>query len=65
MKWLRSIKREYVILACMIAVQVIYLTCMFAANKQGFHSDELWEYGIGNALSLWINGLCGTDLHLI
>ena len=49
MKWLRSIKREYVILACMIAVQVIYLTCMFAANKQGFHSDELWEYGIGNA----------------
>ena len=49
MKFLKGVSKETRLLICIIAVQVIYLTCMFAVNKQGFHSDELWTYGIGNA----------------
>lgn len=43
-------KHKYEIAFILIVlVQVIYISCMFGINKQGFHSDELWNYGFANS----------------
>ena len=43
-------KKKYtIILLCIIAVQCIYMSVLFATQKQGFHSDELWNYGFANS----------------
>lgn len=49
MRYIKRVDKESMLLICIIVVQVIYLTCMFAVNKQGFHSDELWNYGFANS----------------
>lgn len=35
----------YILFACTILFQTVYLTISFANNKKGYHSDELWSYG--------------------
>ena len=43
-------KHKYEIAFILIVlVQVVYISCMFGINKQGFHSDELWNYGFANS----------------
>ena len=44
-----KINKRMLILAAVIFVQCIYITLMFGINKQGFHSDELWNYGFANS----------------
>ena len=44
-----KINKRMLILATVIFVQCIYITLMFGINKQGFHSDELWNYGFANS----------------
>lgn len=39
------------VLLCLILVQCIYAAVIFATQKQGFHSDELWNYGFANSSS--------------
>lgn len=48
MKWAREYRYE-IIVVFIILIQVIYISCMFGINKQGFHSDELWNYGFANS----------------
>lgn len=38
-----------IILITIIAIQVVYISCLFGFNKKGFHSDELWNYGFANS----------------
>lgn len=38
-----------IMLAIIIIIQVVYISCMFGINKQGFHSDEMWNYGFANS----------------
>ena len=38
-------------LGLIIILQVVYISCMFGVNKQGFHSDELWNYGFANSIA--------------
>jgi hypothetical protein len=47
-RW-NAIDKKYILLAVVILVQIVYLSCMFGLNKQGFHSDELWNYGFANS----------------
>ena len=37
------------ILFILISVQVIYISVFFGIRKQGYHSDELWNYGFANS----------------
>ena len=39
----------HIVLAVMIIVQLIYSCYVFAYEKQGTHSDELWSYGLANS----------------
>lgn len=48
MKNIREHKYELALIL-IILVQVIYISCMFGINKQGFHSDEMWNYGFANS----------------
>ncbi len=45
-----AVKRnKYVILlAVLILVQLIYFSYCFVYKKNGYHSDEIWSYGIAN-----------------
>mgnify|MGYP006939717880 CR=1 FL=1 len=45
---IREHKYELVLIL-IVLVQVIYISCMFGINKQGFHSDEIWNYGFANS----------------
>lgn len=36
---------NYIILICIILLEVAFLTISFSFHKKGFHSDELWSYG--------------------
>ena len=38
-----------IILIIIIAVQCLFITLIFANKKQGYHSDELWNYGFANS----------------
>lgn len=38
-----------IILMIMIALQLGFITYMFAFQKEGFHSDDNWSYGFANA----------------
>ncbi|MDO4945888.1 MAG: hypothetical protein Q4E74_11900, partial [Ruminococcus sp.] len=39
----------YAILALIIIVQIIYTTFTFVYKKEGYHSDEVWSYGLANS----------------
>lgn len=39
----------YVILGCMIAVQLATIIYAFQFEKEGCHSDEIWSYGFANS----------------
>lgn len=39
----------YVLLALIILVQLVYTTYTFTNKKEGFHSDEIWSYGLSNS----------------
>ncbi|WP_074962866.1 hypothetical protein [Ruminococcus albus] len=39
----------HIVLAVMIIIQLIYSCYVFAYEKQGTHSDELWSYGLANS----------------
>lgn len=56
----RKCKKEEVLLIVMVAIQVAFLTLVFAFCKQGYHSDELWNYGFANShdlTHLWSEGI--------
>ena len=38
----------YMVLAVLIICQLVYTTCIFA-DRQIFHSDEIWSYGLANS----------------
>ena len=38
-----------IMLVVIIAIQVVYISCLFGINKKGYHSDELWNYGFANS----------------
>ena len=42
-------KNAIIILIAIILIQSIYLGITFGLCKKGFHSDELWNYGISNS----------------
>lgn len=43
-------KKTYVILlTILIAFQVMVVTYFFAFEKEGYHSDEVWSYGLANS----------------
>lgn len=42
-------KKYYAALFLVILIQCIYITVIFATQKQGYHSDELWNYGFANS----------------
>lgn len=42
-------KKTIIILIAIIIIQSIYLGVTFGLCKKGFHSDELWNYGISNS----------------
>ena len=46
---LKKIDKHTLLLIIIILIQCIYITVMFGINKQGFHSDELWNYGFANS----------------
>lgn len=52
---LKKVNPYYLLLFAVIAVQVIYISVLFGMYKQGFHSDELWNYGFANS---------STGLHI-
>ena len=37
------------ILIILILVQAVYISVFFGIRKQGYHSDELWNYGFSNS----------------
>lgn len=39
----------HIVLAVIIIFQLIYSCCVFAFQRQGTHSDELWSYGLANS----------------
>ena len=39
----------YILLAIIIVTQLAYSTYVFAFQKQGTHSDEVWSYGLSNS----------------
>ncbi|MBO5448339.1 MAG: hypothetical protein J5994_03315 [Ruminococcus sp.] len=39
----------YIILAVIIAVQLVYTSYLFTQKKEGYHSDEIWSYGLSNS----------------
>ena len=41
--------RAHIVLAVMIIIQLIYSCYVFAYEKQGTHSDEIWSYGLSNS----------------
>lgn len=41
-----------IFLLLIILIQVVYLTVSFGINKQGYHSDEMWNYGFANSTDL-------------
>lgn len=42
-------KKTIIILITLILIQSVYLGITFGVCKKGFHSDELWNYGISNS----------------
>ena len=45
----KSNKRTFVILAVIIAFQIMVTALIFAFVKGGSHSDEVWSYGLANS----------------
>lgn len=43
------IEKEIIVLAVIIVLQIVFITLMFAFCRQGYHSDELWNYGYANS----------------
>ena len=39
----------YIFLIIVILAQIIYFSCVFAFQKEGFHSDEMYSYGLSNS----------------
>ena len=39
----------YVFLAVIIILQLVYLSCNFIFYKDGYHSDEIYSYGLSNS----------------
>lgn len=46
---MNKINKNYLMLVVIILIQVIYIACVFNVEKQGYHSDELWNYGFANS----------------
>lgn len=40
---------ETIIVLILIIIQAVYISVFFGINKQGYHSDELWNYGFANS----------------
>ena len=40
---------SHIILAVIIILQLCYAVFVFTTQKQGYHSDELWCYGLANS----------------
>ncbi len=39
----------YILLAVIIILQLVYLSCNFIFFKDGYHSDEIYSYGLSNS----------------
>lgn len=39
----------YAVLALIIIAQIIYTTFAYVYKKEGYHSDEIWSYGLANS----------------
>ena len=46
---MNKINKNYLMLVVIILIQAIYIACVFNVEKQGYHSDELWNYGFANS----------------
>ena len=42
-------KKDKLILIFIILVQCIFVSVMFGIKKQGYHSDEMWNYALANS----------------
>ena len=42
-------KKTLILLFAIILVQIIFLGITFGVFKKGYHSDEIWNYGISNS----------------
>lgn len=42
-------KKNIVLMGIIIIIQSIYMVCSFAFLKQGYHTDEIWSYGLANS----------------
>lgn len=38
----------YLVLLCIVALQLVYLTYQFVYEKKDYHSDEIWSYELAN-----------------
>ena len=45
----KSISVYEILLAVLVLVQLCYTTYVFVHQKQGFHMDEIWSYGLANS----------------
>ena len=41
--------KYHILISLIIILQIIYITYVFAFKKNGYHSDELWNYGFANS----------------
>lgn len=57
---MNKINKNYLMLVVIILIQVIYIACVFNVEKQGYHSDELWNYGFANSTEG--KHVCSTDV---
>lgn len=57
---MNKINKNYLMLVVIILIQVIYIACVFNVEKQGYHSDELWNYGFANSSEG--KHVCSTDV---
>ena len=44
-----NIKKEKQVLLLIIFIQCIFVSVMFGVKKQGYHSDEMWNYALANS----------------
>ena len=45
----KGVRREYLLLAVIILVQLAFTAVIFVFVKGGSHSDEVWSYGLANS----------------
>lgn len=55
----QRISRSVIILALLIILQIIMVTFVFVTEKENYHSDEPWSYGLAN--SYYMPFLFGED----